>query len=347
MLYISRLINNGIYGVVDTDDDVEERVSFNEIIKMIFDYHLDIVGVKTDPVHSTIESINVYQDEKYCTKAQAKLATVSGVYIKTYKNEITSLVVDGNPPQRVVRVRLSDYGSSMAGCVSIGWIHRVEEKLVVFALDNNIEIVRAPLRAFGYAGIRWDISSVRDCDYVDELYQAMIDTDNLGYLKWNKYIIDKPERMQFWRCIHIVNGSSDVINNHKSVLDEIRDFNAVSAKVGKLYEKDFNEVVSKPLNAYNFLPVYIHDIISLVRKYVNEDGKFVLSGDFVALRNEFISVFKWLRVATQLPYPKVRRFENYISWFNPPENIKQMYISLCDNFVNAVKAYCKDKHIYL
>lgn len=347
MLYISRPINYGIFGVVDTDDGVEDRVMYKELVEMVIDYHLDIVGVTVDHEHNTIEAIDVYQDEKYCTKEQAKLAAISGVYIKTYKNEITSLSVDGHAAQKVVRVRLSDYGKSMAGCASFGWVNRESGKLIVFVLDDSFEIVRTPLRVFSYSDLRWDISTVSDCDYIEEIYKALIDTDNMGYLNWNKYLIDKPERMQYWRCIHMVNGSSEVINNHKSVFNEIKDFNAISAKIGELYERDFNNIASKPLNAYHFLPVYINDIINLVRKYIDEDGNFVLSGNFVALREEFISVFKWLRIATQLPYPKVRRFENYITWLNPPENIQKMYIKMCDNFVAAVRAYCKDKKIYL
>ena len=124
MLYISRQISLGDtsweneFGVVDTDDDVEEIVTWGSLSYTFRDVDIEVEGVTytkkrrstDDGEYKMVFDITPYQDVRYYSARQAKLKTLYGVDLRTWNGEITYLGVDFNKVPKGLSIRLSDFG---------------------------------------------------------------------------------------------------------------------------------------------------------------------------------------------------------------------------------------------
>lgn len=207
MLYLSRSFHDDSFGVVDTDTDVEAKVSFNELINMAVKCNIKIEGVQigNSAVKNLafISSITAYQDPKYYSKEQAKLKTLFGIDICTFRGEIVNMVIDGDVFPGSLNVRLSKYGKMMDGRTNIGWHQHKDGQVVTLVLDDNLNIVgEAPF--VGLKGIRWDVSEVSDEKLIREMYMQLA-TEGVSDMFWHNFIIDSKNRVKnrgVWRALY-------------------------------------------------------------------------------------------------------------------------------------------------
>ena len=202
MLYISRPITSMQYGVVDTDDDVENIVTFNELAHAVISLNIDIKGVST--VNSSIQGrairgIECYQDERYLTGAQAKARMLLGIEIRTFKSEITGIVVHSDIFKDNTVIRLSDFGSSMSGRVAVRWtnIGTSLKNTLIVVLDPKLEMLCEPPSPT-MRGVKLDIREL-GCNWVVKKIYTTLANKKVPYAGWCSYIIDTEEQRRQWR----------------------------------------------------------------------------------------------------------------------------------------------------
>ena len=219
MLFISRITedefitpvtidDNVRYGVVDTDDDVETLVDIQQLSDAVFQYGLEIKGVKVkcDDTRRYINEVEISQDPKYLTGKQAKLKSLMGVDLFVYKGDITLVIADGFVSQHNdVVIRLSDYGKRMEWCIPVGWIHHRDINKLILVIDDKIEMVGQTPRLGGLY-VRYDIREVTNDALIERIYRSLMEDDTNPPSLWTNYVIDKQERMTYWIMMFYTGG---------------------------------------------------------------------------------------------------------------------------------------------
>lgn len=142
MLYISRQLGVGKFGVFDTDDMSETAYTFAQIEKIVRDYGIEIKGVTTSISPKSgklyVSKIEVQQNADSVTLLQTKAHMFYGVVIKTYEQEITKIDVPSGLRVPQATIRLSDYGTScsdnIVNSLSIQFGHEL-----ILVLDDSIK----------------------------------------------------------------------------------------------------------------------------------------------------------------------------------------------------------------
>ena len=115
MLFISRQAGSNLFGVVDTDDGVEEIVSFGDICRYVSEYGIDIEGVSVEefPFGRFVHDIDVYQPKDSLSRDQVRLQLLLNVSIVVYDSLITKITWNAEKMSAPVTIRLSDYGTRL------------------------------------------------------------------------------------------------------------------------------------------------------------------------------------------------------------------------------------------
>lgn len=189
MLFISRYVGAGMYGLVDTDDGCEEIVT-KIVIEKAKQSGVVIHGAED------IVNVMVYQPESTRTMLQIKTITLSRIDVKTYKNKITSVnILSGI--KKPVTIRLSDFGTVCADYILMANKPATRLK-VLMVLDDKIGFSKstfwtAPSLTLRQMGIALDIHELSD-DTAIVVYKGL-------YFKLNKQcfegIVDTDERFKY------------------------------------------------------------------------------------------------------------------------------------------------------
>ena len=116
MLFISRYFGRDAYGVVDTDDGVEEIVPYSTLQDACTAYDLDIKGASysgtkfENYLYRFVNDICPYQPIETVTTLQTKIKMLRHVEVLTYKDMITSICWKPYELSEPVSIRLSDFG---------------------------------------------------------------------------------------------------------------------------------------------------------------------------------------------------------------------------------------------
>lgn len=195
MLYISRQINELSYGVVDTDKDVEKEVTVKQLKNMLFKRELEIAGVTVDQDTKKISNIVPYQDPQYCSALQAKMLTLNGIEVRTYKEYVTGITLHSDLANGESCVRLSDFGSKAAYMFPIGGTIGTRRELII-VLDDNIEIDKVKVKQ---TGVRWDLRDVHRGLILDAVYEELTKNALWANTDWTNYLIDHEGRMNAFK----------------------------------------------------------------------------------------------------------------------------------------------------
>lgn len=200
MLYISRAVGHGSFGVIDTDDGVEEVVPTHEIVSLCKPgIGLEIKGVKLT-ANGSVYSIRPYQLPEEATRHQVKTQLLQHVDIRTYQGAITGIFWHANLIKTPVTIRLSDYGESCGDGVLIGNDADRCHKITL-VLDDKIRICEASFRMpFGTSlgpsgiGVVFDVREMSNGPSVYNVYQSVFRFSDDPDLF--ESLIDHSERMK-------------------------------------------------------------------------------------------------------------------------------------------------------
>lgn len=183
MLYLSRVIDteralrelnrdveHPLYGVVDTDDDVEEFVTYDELIGIVHYDGITIEGVVPFMGCGIAETVAIipYQDMRYATKSQVKTKVLLGVDIRVFKGEIAHIIVNTSVAPDSVRIKLSDFGSYIGNAFYVDFTDGPRKSLVL-CFDDKIQFDNPFVDAEYMRDVYFDMSLVSDSDVLYSL----------------------------------------------------------------------------------------------------------------------------------------------------------------------------------
>ena len=177
MLYISRYIGLRSFGVVDTDDGVEQVATARDIVEATLNSHLVIQGCSIDEFPT-----RPWQPQETKTPLQLKTKLLSHVDVVTYKSAVTSIIWKGDKIKLPVTVRVSDFGCDLAEFILRHNNAYLEHKITLVFDDKIRKVVPwslqpvvspIPVKKFDRIGVIFDFSEVTNLKLLQSLYDSV------------------------------------------------------------------------------------------------------------------------------------------------------------------------------
>lgn len=349
MLYISRIVGRGKYGVIDTDDGAESFITSEELYNYVCDIGLDIKGVITEIVmvrkkpKLAIKGIKVYQDPNSATPQQAKINMLGGWDVKTLNNRVVSVSLSNPDVAKSVPLRLSDYGVA-CGDYIFSSMPFVNGGQFVVILDDNIDFNNKSLKDWQNAGIILNTSEVTTkrgfniiCREVGKLY-------NIEALMNDMRIIDTELRCDYYRACLLLQRGAMRVQGIGSIRDVAFNYAKANQFITKQYRAEFLSLCSASI------------LFPTGNRWMEECKKFAIwlanpmnSGilefdDFNSVWNSnFRSVFRVLREGSTCNKSVLCRFENYLLYFTPTEELQHAFMKLCGSTRESLLTFAKKR----
>lgn len=348
MLYISRILNAQEYGVADTETGIEYPRSWADLMSMIVVQGWEIKGVETiiGVGGMTIKSVSVWQNPADYSIRQTKMKTIFGIDVRTYKDEITMIIADPFVAKQDFVLKLSDFGSKLSYGIVIRWLNNLSHRDIILKLDDSIEFAEK-MPCFSIPGFIWDLRDVTREDLTDMIYRDFINTGVIDKRYRRSYVVDTPERDNFWHCIASLDLSDIHTQDIKMALLNCRNSTGVAKKIDELYGESFSHIAMLEVETYKAGVDAMNQLISMVRRVKQKYNRMFKLEDYMYLRASFIGIFSFLKLTSNYIYINVMRFCNYIMYYDVTDYGKQLYVELCNNAVCFVELYCMQKGISL
>ena len=202
------------YGVVDSDDGVEEVVGADDIQTIVREYGVDIAGVEYCDNYRNMSGRHPYQlnPSLVCVKT----SLMKHIDVTVYGSMITG--IKWNIPTKTLptSIRLSDFGDS---CADLMMFENLENSslngLITLIFDDNIQSIEPrALRLCGYGGetchlgsgdggvgMIVDLHEVHDAALASNIYQQLFAYSGNIF----GHIIDIEERKHIMRQVWLAN----------------------------------------------------------------------------------------------------------------------------------------------
>lgn len=353
MLYISRLASGENYGVMDTDDGVEEIVSFKELKRIVLK---DKVGIKGVSVvrHQTLKSllgqtdgtvlkpeysieVEVYQPVAERSLKQVKNATISGVNVIKNGDVVTGIKVSatGKP----VTIRLSDFGTKFDGYVFSKHPRGISDLQLTFILDDSIKCTS---RSFMYWEVycKMDISEVTDIRIINNLVSPLF-KDNSAFIYIRDQLIASKEIKDYIYGVMLLNGCE-----FKSYNATMGGIDAVRKSLSQAGVDLLHKYCIKEFSGLGNCKFIFNSDLSRAKKVASRARSEVDFGDFVQWRNFLLDeagehkshLLAQLRQITTLNKEMLSRLEKYLKYFNAADPVKKEVVQFCCRAVEAIEA---------
>lgn len=335
MLYISRYIGQTKYGVVDSDDGVETVCTYADLMDYVLKMGLDIKGVVLTTNYSRgkprqmIKNVNVYQNQDFVTREQAKMKVLGGVDVKTFDNQIVSITISPNGLQNKVELRLSDYGTT-CGEYIFSRISGVRDGKLVIILDDNILLNSKSLKYFSERGIIVNTTEVTSRKMVEYVARELATGGRWLSITAFDSVIDVPNRMDYYKGVTILCRET----NYDPQITHISDIVSNSVVLNRVIAKKFKSEFAAIAKA-NYASIRNLRWITLSKNYskwvISSQAQELLArGNFDGLRSSrFIELFASMRELSTCNKNVLVRFENYIKFFDATPEIKQSFVTFC------------------
>lgn len=192
MLYVSRYCGAGGYGVVDTDDDVEEIVTFG-YLQMLASTAPDVHIYGVNTVGKTVSMIAPYQPSATMSRDQLKLQLLHRVDVTVYKSTVTGILWNNDGLIGRPRIRLSDFGK-FCGEFVLCCNTEVADTRMELVIDDKISISETSFRPHKYhsfseymheTGVVFDLRELHDEGRAEMVYMQLATgrvDDMFGYI---------------------------------------------------------------------------------------------------------------------------------------------------------------------
>lgn len=222
MLFISRyiwrdnIVHKGIcgatdkilFGVVDTDDDMESIVAWRDI-ERVSHVGIDINGVELAFPFRSVRTITPWQDKNSVSTMQVKSSVLWHTDVTMWNGRITSIIWHSEHIYSPVELRLSDFGDCCEDCIlydnfgsgSISPTGEIGTHKITLVLDDKIRISPDTFRVGGTSltvlgkggmGVVLDLRELTDDNRADIVYESL----HRYYGDPLDSVIDNPERIE-------------------------------------------------------------------------------------------------------------------------------------------------------
>lgn len=351
MLYISRVLPDEHYGVVDTDDGVEEIVTRDRLVSAVMFDKVEILGVEYFPKnwgdgYGTIGRITPYQIDGKQSGSQAKVKTLFGMDVRVYDGEITYIGINTKHMPERAKIKLSQLGQRVDWNVEIHF-DDLSYKELTFVLDDNIKpIGPGPKRNWPPHRVTWDLRAVSDNAAVVPVYRYLITSRYSNPMFWEKQIIDKPDRKAYWSQMALLTTPS--WNVTQDLIDYLDNYPADLKSLAPP-----SDIVNSFRDVVNLVKGYVIGIYYFYRyccarvKDRPKNGPFTID-EFDWLRENMAKTIAAIEVdcgpndklAHRLKAGKYA-FERYLKYFNPTDEVKALFVELCNRVMQYAIDSCK------
>lgn len=355
MLYVSRKIGANKFGVFDTDDGTEGILTLKELEHVVLDLGLEITGVAVrDKVYSSkgrtrvIESIRPYMPPEAETRGIVRIKILYGVEICINAGCIVS--VKWNDIEYKNRTLcLSNFGTSCGADIFSEMVEKykyedVRESGLTLVIDDKIEVDRKTFKGITLLDVTFDLSRVTKRNTVNSFYTAVCDK---AHPTWDmlKYVIDQQDRKEEWFGVRMINFGVPYGGN---ISRYVKNFTHVQEFILAKYKNEFSRFLDK----YDF-SLREEDSLGNIAKAVSEHlmsmkrTKADLNScqDFWPLWNDFVLSQGGRNLRDILVYAsngyttQVRRFINYLTYFNTSEEVRELFVQ----FYHKANAILREK----
>ena len=177
MLYVSRYAGLSSFGVVDTDDGIEQVATARDIAEALWASHLEIAGCSVEHLPA-----KPYQLPETKTQLQIKTKILRYVDVVTYKSMITNIRMDSKRIKHPVEIRVSDFGTELAEFIFRGNLSSDLHKLTL-VFDDRVKPVMPwslaplvnviPINGSDRIGVVLDFHEVTDEALLKSLYKSL------------------------------------------------------------------------------------------------------------------------------------------------------------------------------
>lgn len=342
MLYLSRVVGDHKFAIVDTDDKTEEIVTRKKLHRIVEELGMDIEGIETyvtDSGERKIFRMRPCQLDKYYSRKQLKTKVLRGVDITVYRDEITHIKVDTANIRRGDRIDLSEFGSKLANVVWIDQSYYDKKKFVVFVLKDGMNIAGMSENVGGSSCIRWDISQVTDDAEAALIYEELVCKQCHLHDTVLEHVIDNERRDMFWHAIILFLRKYE---HPEQFTDFIKDMPDTTGLVKWLDERcftDFWHVARYPI-------AFSHMNIIKFNRLINDSlglniDEFIKCKDYEVLRTKYIGVFDIVECTVSYNMGAIQRFKLFVQCFNSSLRIQKLYIQLCQHVAKALVSFLK------
>lgn len=185
MLFISRRVGYSGYGVVDTDDGVEEIVTGTALYDVPSELRKSIKGVLENTEAAPQKAFRPWQDPDSRSLLQTKTSTLHNVDVTVWGDMVTDIVMRNT---QIEVIRLSDFGTRCADCVFVG-NNRPKRHRLTLILDDKVELNLLSFKILQFAdkyvnagvssiGVVFDLREVRKRLRTREVvYHSLFESD--------------------------------------------------------------------------------------------------------------------------------------------------------------------------
>ena len=337
MLYISRFVGQSKYGVVDTDDGSETVVTYKELCEYALDLgmHIEGVNVVTETVRGrarlAIRGISAVQDVATVSNSQTKLKILRGIDIKTYNGKIVSMTAEKGVAQAGTRVRLSDYGNECGEYIFksmlFGYSGAQYTGSIIVVLDDKVKITSKSLRDFHDHGVTLDMTEVTNKDVIEYVCREL-SRAHMAVKFMSQYVIDIQPRMDYYIACALLNRDANVNPKVDKLSELVSDVPAVTELITKRFRTEFLSLsngVLRPVDKSSWVGTSKTFYMTVCGV---DFGSYSIK-DFNILRHsEIMLMFGALTELTTCNKAVVKRFENYIWFFDASKELQVAFIRL-------------------
>lgn len=341
MLYISRRVGRNTFGVVDTDDYVEEVVSWKDIEEAVLVRGLDIVGIKKTSINSLSYDVDVYQNPAFAKSVQGKASVLYGVNIKVSGTEIVDISVPADLRVPLVRIRLSDYGQSLSKRILNDNIVIKGDKKLILVLDDSIKVMNKSFENISHLSgrLKLDVTEVTNERILINAYAS----DN--YRDIDMYMMDNIERLDFYLGVGILQNGRGPHAMGSTLHDVLHDPDKVCEQLGKKYGQQFRDLVDSEFE-FKEHPALDMNIDLFWRRTEVVKLRSLYKSNMLdtgtAVQNSH-AIFWGLRYLTTANAGVVRRFELYVKEFDISSEYRKLMVRLCMRFITFIGMYLIDR----
>lgn len=331
MLYVSRYVGQTKYGVVDTDDGVETVVTYQDLTEYVLNNGLDIKGVTIGYTVRKrrrvpyLSSVKVYQNGSFLTAKQAKAKTLKGVDVIVNNGQIVQINIPQDGLKQPTTIKLSDFGTSCGEYIFKNLPYLGNSSLTI-ELDDSVAVSAKTFKYFVNRGVVIDMSAVTNPKVVEYVAHEL-STEDRWLERATVAVLDTPQRMDFYIAETILNRPMNGIPKIKSISDVVSDPKAVNILIAKKHRSEFKGVSRAKLLPSKSVK-WAHD----TKRFVNwlaSYGWLTKCENYETLVNRnCLGVLACLRECSMCNNNVLLRFENYLRYFTPTDEIQEAFVQL-------------------
>mgnify|MGYP004554528939 FL=1 len=329
MLILKKQLTEIKYEVLDTDDDVVEIDTRDNLIRYVKDLGLKIQGVDVDA-----KGYVTFNPQYNYSIKETKFKILRGIDIHVENGELVNLTY--NESLQDTTIKLSDYCNFIAPhCFKPSFGIKTNSHITLI-LDNSLEFKSFSFIDCFYCGvIKIDVTALSDkkAEYV---YKEAMKADALGLFPYNNScIIDNTERLNYYWADSIMTKGFLLFNGQVSRLEEVLpDVDKYTKLMRKKYLKLFEHVANAEIRFNKNVcrtkrevkcATLIRQSIVNIDRYRTERAR-----TFKVAFREFLTIDKPL---------SVDKLYNFVMIFNADDYCWSLWDRFCNNILEFVNKY--------